>query len=175
MAVEPDIKSFKKLSLDAQINWIVKHYAQDLYWVVRPIVKTHENADDVLQNVLIKAYKNLARFRFDSKLYSWLYRIAVNESLNFLKKNAKQNAVTVDAYLMQSLKSDPYYDGDEIFLKLEEAILKLPPKQQEIFRLKYFSEMTFEQISELLGTSTGGLKAGYHIAVKKIKEYLNRN
>ena len=175
MAVEPDITYFKKLTVNQQVEWIVKHYAQDLYWVIRPIVKRHADADDVLQNVLIKAYKYLPKFRYDSKLYSWLYRIAVNESLNHIKKNAKMTSTEVTDYLFQSLESDVYYDGDEMMLQLEKAIFQLPPKQQEIFRLKYFSSMTFDEISGLLGTSVGALKASYHLAVKKIKTYLQDN
>jgi len=175
LAVEPDITCFRKLTVNQQVEWIVKHYAQDLYWVIRPIVKRHADADDVLQNVLIKAYKYLPKFRYDSKLYSWLYRIAVNESLNHIKKNAKMTSTEVTDYLFQSLESDVYYDGDEMMLQLEKAILQLPPKQQEIFRLKYFSSMTFDEISGLLGTSVGALKASYHLAVKKIKTYLQDN
>ncbi len=170
MAHEPDIEQFKKWSTEQQINWIVEHYLQDLYWVIRPIVKTHEDTDDVLQNVLLKAYKYLPKFRFESKLYSWLYRISVNEALNYIKKNARMKAIDTQELLIQSLRSDPYYDGDEMLLQLEQILQSLPDKQQEVFRLKYFSEMTYEQMSELLGTSVGALKASYHLAVKKIKE-----
>jgi RNA polymerase sigma-70 factor (ECF subfamily) len=169
---ETDIKSFKKMSIDNQMNLIVKHYAQDLYWVIRPIVKTHENADDVLQNTFIKVYKNLPGFRFESKLFSWLYRIAVNESLSYIKKHLQKQAGEFDENLLNLLKADPYYSGDEISLKLEKAILELPPKQQEIFRLKYFNNMKFSEIAALTGTSEGSLKAGYHWAVKKIKKNL---
>jgi RNA polymerase sigma-70 factor (ECF subfamily) len=170
--IEPDLSVFKKMSGQAQMDWIVKHYMQDLYWVIRPIVKSHENTNDVLQNVLLKAYQNLPKFKYNSKLYSWLYRIAVNESLNFIKSESKKYATDIDDYQMQSLKSDTYYDGDDILLALESALLKLPPKQQEVFHLKYFNDMTYEQMSELLGTSVGALKASYHLAVKKIKEIL---
>ena len=172
---QPDLIHFKSLSTDDQLNWIVKHYTQDLYWVIRPIVKTHENTDDVLQNVLIKVYKNLPKFRFDSRLFSWLYRIAVNESLSFLRKNKLRFIEDSDSYLLNLLTKDPYYEGDEIALKLEKALLSLPPKQQEIFRLKYFNHMKFDEIAELTGTSVGGLKANYHLAVKKIKKFLNEN
>ncbi len=172
---QPDISYFKSLSTGDQLNWIVKHYAQDLYWVIRPIVKTHENTDDVLQNTLIKVYQNLPKFRYDSRLFSWLYRIAVNEALSFLRKNKLQSVDNSDDYLLKILNDDPYYDGDEMALKLEKAILKLPPKQQEIFRLKYFNEMKFKEIAEITGTSVGGLKANYHQAVKKIKKFLSEN
>jgi RNA polymerase sigma-70 factor (ECF subfamily) len=160
----------KELSIDRQIELIVKHYGEDLYWVIRPIVKTHENTDDVLQNTFIKFYKNLPKFRFESKLFSWLYRIAVNEALSYLKKHQSKQAGDYDETVLNLLYSDPYYNGDEISLKLEKAILQLPPKQQEIFRLKYFNEMKFKEISELTGTSEGSLKASYHLAVKKIKK-----
>ncbi len=171
----PNIKFFKSLSIDDQLNWIVKHYAQDLYWVIRPIVKTHENADDVLQNTFIKVYQNLPKFRHDSKLFSWLYRIAVNESLSFLRRHKLTAIDNSDEYLINLLTQDPYYSGDEIALKLEKALLNLPPKQQEIFRLKYFNELKFAEIAEITGTSVGGLKANYHLAVKKIKKYLSEH
>ncbi len=174
LAVEPDFNVFKKLSKEAQINWMVQHLNQDLYWVIRPIVKSHADTDDVLQNVWLKVYKNLDRFQYRSKLFSWLYRIAVNEAFNHVKKMTKHKNAEVENYMLQNLKDDNYYTGDDISLLLENAILQLPPKQQEVFRLKYFSEMTFEEMSELLGTSTGALKSSYHIAVKKIKTSLKQ-
>ncbi len=155
------------------MEYIVQYYSKDLYWVIRPMVKTHENADDVLQNTFIKIYKNLKNFRYDSRLFSWMYRIAVNESLNFLKKQKKHLTTDGQDELINLLKSDPYYDGDEILLLLEKALLKLPPRQQEIFRLKYFSRMKFQEIADLLSISVGSLKASYHLAVKKIKNELN--
>ncbi len=155
------------------MEYIVQYYSKDLYWVIRPMVKTHENTDDVLQNTFIKIYKNLKNFRYDSRLFSWMYRIAVNESLNFLKKQKKHLNTDGQDELINLLKSDPYYDGDEILLQLEKALLKLPPRQQEIFRLKYFSRMKYEDIAELLNISVGSLKATYHLAVKKIKNELN--
>jgi RNA polymerase sigma-70 factor (ECF subfamily) len=167
---EIDIKSFKKMSVDSQMNLIVKHYSQDLYWVIRPIVKTHENADDVLQNTFIKIFKNLPNFRFESKLFSWLYRIAVNESLSYIKKNNQKQTGDFNENILNLLRSDPYYSGDDISLLLEKAILQLPPKQQEVFRLKYFNNMKFSEIAEITGTSEGSLKASYHWAVKKIKK-----
>ena len=155
------------------MEYIVQYYSKDLYWVIRPMVKTHENADDVLQNTFIKIFKNLKNFRYDSRLFSWMYRIAVNESLNFLKKQKKHLTTDGQDELISLLKSDPYYDGDEILLQLEKALLKLPPRQQEIFRLKYFSRMKFQEIADLLNISVGSLKASYHLAVKKIKNELN--
>jgi len=171
---EVNTEFFRKLSLQEQFNWLVKTYSQDIYWVIRPIVKTHENTDDVLQNTFLKVYKHLPDFRYESKLFSWLYRIAVNESFDFLRKH-KKYLQHVDTDLLQNLVADPYYEGDEIFFKLEKAISQLPPKQQEIFRLKYFNGLKFKEIAELTGTSVGGLKANYHLAVKKIKDYLTEN
>ncbi len=174
MRNELDIETFKKLSTEKQFNTIVKMYSQDLYWVIRPIVKTHENADDVLQNTFIKIYKALPNFRFESKLFSWMYRIAVNESFTFLQKHKRKYASqSIEAALIEDLQADTYYDGDEIMLLLEKAIVNLPPKQQEIFRLKYFSKLKYDEIAEMLDTSVGGLKASYHLAVKKIKTELN--
>ncbi len=172
--VEPGIQAFKQWDKGKKMNWIMKNYSKDLYWVIRPIVKTHENADDVLQNTLIKAYKSLDSFKYNSKIFSWLYRIAVNESLNFLKKNAKHktNECLNEEWIV-ALRNDPYFEGDEILLQLEKAITTLPPRQQEIFRLKYFSDKTFGEIADILGVSTGSLKASYHLAVKKIKNELN--
>jgi RNA polymerase sigma-70 factor (ECF subfamily) len=171
---EPDLEIFRNWNVSRQMNWIVKNYSKDLYWVIRPIVKTHENADDVLQNTMIKIYNNLPAFKYNSKLFSWMYRIAVNESLNFIKKNNKNKmGEELNEELISSLKSDPFYEGDEIMLKLEKALLTLPPRQQEIFRLKYFNDFTFEEIAQILGVSQGSLKASYHLAVKKIKNILN--
>lgn len=175
MAKEPDTQQFRQLSTTEQFNQIVKLYSKDLYWVIRPIVKSHEDTDDVLQNVWIKVYKYLPKFRFDSKLFSWLYRIAVNEALNHIKKIAKHKAIAVEDYMLQTMKDDTFYDGDEIMMRLEKAILMLPPKQQEVFRLKYFNEMKYDAMSDLLGTSVGSLKASYHIAVKKIKEIIQND
>ncbi len=169
-----DIDSFKKLNTTQQFNQIVAYYSQDLYWVIRPIVKSHEDTDDVLQNTFIKIFQNLPKFRFESKLFSWMYRIATNEALSYLKsKQRKYNHQNIQETALENLASDTYYDGNEMMQELEKAIIKLPPKQQEIFRLKYFNEMKYEEISQVLGTSVGGLKASYHLAVKKIKIELN--
>ena len=169
-----NIEAFKKLSTDKQFNMIVKTYSQDLYWVIRPIVKTHENTDDVLQNTFIKIYRALPKFRFESKLFSWMYRIATNESFTFLQKHKrKYTAQELSTELIESMQTDTYYNGDDIMIILEKAMLNLPPKQQEIFRLKYFSKLKYDEMSEILNTSVGGLKASYHLAVKKIKAELN--
>ena len=169
-----NIEEFKQLKPDRQLNILVKNYSKDLYWVIRPIVKTHENADDVLQNTFIKIYKALPNFRFESKLFSWMYRIAVNESLTFLQKHKrKYTAQELNAELIEGMQADIYYNGDDIMVLLEKAILNLPPKQQEVFRLKYFSKIKYAEMAEILDTSVGSLKASYHLAVKKIKTELN--
>ncbi len=170
-----DPQKFRLLNTDEQFRRIVDDYARDLYWVIRPIVKTHENADDVLQNTLIKVYKALPGFRFESQIFSWLYRIAVNEALSYLKKHINKHKGDYLETLTNMLHADPYYDGNEILLKLEKALLQLPEKQQEVFRLKYFNNLKFSEISELTGTTQGALKASYHLAVKKLKKILSEN
>lgn len=154
---------------------LVRQYKQPLYWHIRGIVLNHEDADDVLQNVFIKVYKNISQFKGDSKLYTWLYRIATNESLTFIKKRAKRLQITDETLqnkMIAALESDVYFEGNDIQLKLQKAIAILPEKQRLVFNMKYFTEHTFEDISEILNTSVGGLKSNYHIAVKKIKEYI---
>ena len=150
-------------------------YKERLYWHIRKIVFSHDDADDVLQNTFIKVFKNIHSFKEESKLYSWMYRIATNEAITFINKKA--SAQNVDLSVLQNtmandLKSDDYFSGDEIQLMLQKAIVTLPQKQQLIFNMKYFDEMKYTAISEILGTSVGALKASYFHAVKKIEEYL---
>jgi len=157
---------------------LITLYKERLYWHIRNIVKSHEDADDVLQNTFIKVYKNINNFKGDSKLYSWMYRIATNESITFINKNAKRLQVTneeVQQLAINSLASDVYFEGSEIQLKLQEAINTLPPKQQLIFNMKYFEDIKYKDMSNILETSEGALKASYHIAVKKIEAYLTKN
>ncbi|MGJ8659141.1 RNA polymerase sigma factor [Cellulophaga fucicola] len=157
---------------------LVDTYKVRLYWHIRKIVLNHEDADDVLQNTFIKVYKNIDGFKGDSKLFSWIYRIATNESLSFLKTKSKMLGVTneeLQDILLQNLQSDVYFEGDEIQLKLQKAINTLPEKQKLVFNMKYFDELKYEEISEILGTSVGGLKASYHQAAKKIENYLKSN
>jgi len=159
-------------------NLIVRKYQQKLYWHIRKIVIKHDDADDILQNTFIKVWKGLEGFREDSKLYTWLYRIATNESLTFLKQQKTKYLLPIIDYenqLSETLESDKYFNGDEIQLKLQKAILNLPEKQRVVFNLKYFEEMKYEDMSEVLGTSVGALKASYHHAVKKIENYFNDN
>ncbi|MEM8508396.1 MAG: RNA polymerase sigma factor [Bacteroidota bacterium] len=154
---------------------LVNTYKERLYWHIRRIVLSHDDADDVLQNTFIKVFKNIAGFKGDSKLYSWMYRIATNESLTFLSQKSKKLGVTNEALketLAENLESDVYFEGDAIQLKLQKALATLPEKQKLVFTMKYFQEMKYEEISEILETSVGGLKASYHLAVKKIESYL---
>ena len=155
----------------------VKAYREQLYWQIRRMVLSHDDANDLLQNTFIKAWSNLNYFRGEAKLYTWLYRIALNESLNFLNKQRAQNQLSIDdeeAMALNKLESDPYFDGDHTQLLFEKAIQTLPEKQRIVFNLKYFQEMKYEEISEILGTSVGALKASYHHAVKKIEEFLSQ-
>lgn len=154
---------------------LVSLYKERLYWQIRNIVKDHDDADDVLQNTFIKIFKNIKQFNGDSQLFSWMYRIATNEALNFLNQKAKKLQITSEELqhqIISNLESDVYFEGDEIQLQLQRAIAILPEKQQQVFNMKYFQELKYKEISNILGTSEGALKASYHIAVKKIEEYL---
>ncbi|TXN35334.1 RNA polymerase sigma factor [Flagellimonas hymeniacidonis] len=154
---------------------LVNTYKERLYWHIRRIVLNHDDADDVLQNTFIKVYRNIEGFKGDSKLYSWMYRIATNESLTFLKQKSKKAGISNEELkmsLVENLQSDVYFEGDEIQLKLQKALATLPDKQKLVFTMKYFQEMKYEEISEVLETSVGALKTSYHLAVKKIETYL---
>ena len=156
-------------------NLLVRKYQEKVYWHVRKIVINHEDANDLTQNIFIKIFKNLRNFRQDSELFTWIYRIATNESISFLNKKRKKlflPIVDVEQGFINSLKDDPYFNGDELQLKLREAILKLPEKQRIIFNMKYFDEMKYEDMADILETSVGALKASYHHAVKKIEKYM---
>lgn len=155
---------------------LVSEYSERLYWQIRKMVLSHDDANDILQDVFIKAWTNIDNFRGDAKLTTWLYRIAINESITFLNKKRNQNNVSVDdddSFLLNQLESDSYFDGDEAQRLLQEAILKLPEKQRIVFQMKYFEEMKYDDISDILGTSVGALKASYHHAVKKIESFLS--
>lgn len=157
---------------------IVKAYSEQLYWQIRRMVVSHDDANDLLQNTFIKAWTNLDYFRGDAKLSTWLYRIAFNECLNFLNKQRALNQLSLDdaeSAALNKLESDPYFDGDHTQLLFEKAIQTLPEKQRIVFNLKYFQEMKYEEMSDILGTSVGALKASYHHAVKKIEEFLEQN
>ena len=157
---------------------LVNTYKERLYWHIRRIVLDHDDADDVLQNTFIKVYKNIDGFKGDSKLYSWMYRIATNESLTFLKQKSRKMGVSNEELknrMVENLESDVYFEGDEIQLKLQKALATLPDKQKLVFSMKYFQEMKYEEISEVLETSVGALKTSYHLAVKKIETYLKED
>ncbi len=150
-------------------------YKERLYWHIRKIVISHDDADDVLQNTFIKIFKNIDNFKKESKLYSWMYRIATNEAITFINKRAKEKNVDITEYqqqLVSTLDSDHWFTGDEIQLILQKAIATLPRKQQLVFNMKYFDEMKYNQISDILETSVGALKASYHIAAKKIEQFI---
>ena len=160
---------------DLAFHTLVNKYQERLYWHIRKIVLSHEDADDVLQNTFIKVWKSIGNFREESSLYTWLYRIATNESLTYINSNKRKSFVPMNdtsEFLMNNLKSDPYFEGDEIQLKLQEAILRLPEKQRLVFNMKYFDGIKYDDMSEVLNTSVGALKASFHHAAKKIEEYL---
>lgn len=181
MTDESDRKLLEQFRDPSSRNWafsqLVNKYQERLYWHIRRIVIEHDDADDVLQNTFIKAFKNLEGFRADSQLFTWLYRIATNESLTFLKKKRKNIFVSLDDVsnsLSSNLEADLEMSGDAIQLKLQSAILTLPTKQRLVFNMKYFDEMKYEEIAEVTGTSVGALKASYHHAVKKIEAFVKR-
>ncbi len=163
---------------EAAFTRIIKKYQEKLYWHIRRMVVEHEDANDVLQNMFIKVWKSLENFREDSQLYTWLYRIATNESLTFLQQQKKRSAISLsedDNPLSNRIKADEHFDANKIEWKLQLAIQKLPEKQRAVFNLRYYDEMPYEEMSRVLETSEGALKASYHHAVKKIEEYiLNR-
>lgn len=157
---------------------LVNTYKERLYWHIRRIVLNHDDTDDVLQNTFIKVFRNIDSFKGDSKLYSWMYRIATNEALSFLKSKSQKLKINNEKLItkaVEDLRADVYFEGDEIQLKLQMAIATLPEKQKLIFNMKYFQEMKYEEISEILETSVGGLKASYHLASKKIEAFLKEN
>ncbi len=176
IAEETLVEQLKDKNCQAQaFEVLVNTYKERLYWHIRQIVLNHDDADDVLQNVFIKVFRNIEGFKGDSKLYSWMYRIATNEALTFLKTKSRKlrvNSEELQEKLANNLESDVYFEGEEIQLQLQKAIATLPEKQKLIFNMKYFQEMKYDEISEILETSVGGLKASYHIAVKKIEAYL---
>jgi RNA polymerase sigma-70 factor (ECF subfamily) len=159
-------------------NLLVREYQKRLYWHIRKILLDHDDTDDVLQNVFIKVWRNLDGFKEESQLYTWLYRIATNESITFLNQKKKRAGIPIDDvshFLAANLESDHYFKGDEIQAKLQKAILSLPDKQRIVFNMKYFDEIKYEEMSKILDTSVGALKASYHHAVKKVEEYLKNH
>ena len=154
---------------------LVKTYQERLYWHIRKIVLNHDDADDVLQNTFMKVWRNLDKFREESSLYTWLYRIATNESITFVNSVKKRSLIPMNdtiEFLLQNMVSDEFFEGDEIQVRLQEAILKLPEKQRIVFNMKYYDDLKYEDMSEILETSVGALKASFHHAVKKIEDHL---
>ena len=154
---------------------LLQLYQERLYWQIRNIVKDHDDADDVLQNTFLKIFRNIGKFKGESQLFSWMYRIATNESITFLNKKAKKQQISSEELqdqILQNLETDVYFEGGEIQLKLQKAIASLPEKQQQVFNMKYFQDLKYREISKILGTSEGALKASFHIASKKIEEFL---
>jgi RNA polymerase sigma factor (sigma-70 family) len=176
---EEILSSFSQpTSRDAAFSLLVNKYQRKLYWHIRKIVIDHDDADDVLQNTFIKTWKGLDNFKQESQLFTWLYRIATNEALTFLKQKNKLNTQSIhpiEYQLSKSLESDNFFKGDEIELKLQKAILSLPEKQRLVFNMRYYDEMPYEKMSGVLETSVGALKASYHHAAKKVEEYLTTN
>ena len=159
-------EAFQKLLLD---------YQKPLYNHIRNIVLNHDDSDDVLQNTFIKVFQNLKKFKGESKLFSWMYRIATNEAITFINKKAKKNGTTsefLQTKIVENLEADSHFDGDAIQIKLQKAIVNLPEKQQLVFKMRYFEEIKYEEMSQVLGTSVGALKASYHHAVKKIEIFM---
>ena len=157
---------------------LVETYQRNVYGIVRKMVIIHEDANDVVQNTFIKAFRNIHKFNQKSTLFTWIYRIAVNESLNFIEKKKRMLSSSIDDYLEKMenyVDQSPLIDGNEIEIKLQKAILKLPTKQRLIFNLRYFDELPYEEMSKITETSVGSLKAGYHHAVKKIEEFLKQD
>lgn len=156
---------------------LMNEYKERLYWHIRKILISHEDTDDALQNTFVKVWKSIDGFREESNLFTWLYRIATNEAITLLHQKRKRSFVPwegVDRKLSETLEADEYFSGDQLERKLQKAVLELPEKQRIVFTMKYFDEMKYEDMAEILQTSEGALKASYHHAVKKIEKYMNR-
>ncbi len=163
---------------DYAFNLIVRKYQQPIYWHIRRLVIVHEDANDIVQEVFIKAWSGLKKFRGDSALFTWMYRIATNEALGFLKKKKNRfflPLIDAEKQLSETLEADVHYEGSDIEKKIQRAILTLPEKQRVVFNLRYFDEMKYEVMANILNTSEGALKASYHHAVKKIEKYVDTN
>ncbi|MEZ3590821.1 MAG: RNA polymerase sigma factor [Muribaculaceae bacterium] len=157
---------------------VISRYSEPLYWQIRRMVESHDDANDLLQNTFMKAWTAIDSFRGDAKLTTWLYKIAINESITFLNRERKRQNIPLDgddSFLTNSIEADRYTDGDELLKKLRIAIASLPEKQRLVFNMRYYDEMKYEQMSEILGTSVGALKASYHLAVKKIEQFFEEN
>lgn len=154
---------------------VIRDYSEPLYWQIRRLVQNHDDANDILQNTFMKAWQNLENFRGDAKLSTWLYKIAINESVSFLAKERKRLNISLDdqeSAIVNAIEADEHIDGDRLALDLREAVASLPEKQRIVFNMKYYDDMKYETMSEILGTSVGALKASYHLAVKKIEQFI---
>ena len=172
---EEDIKQLLGSDTERAFRMIIDRYGSRLYWHIRRLVIIHEDADDVLQNTFINAWKNIRSFRFESSLLTWLWSIATNEALTLIRKKEKQGTVSLDEvgnFFAQSVEGSTYFNGDDVSARLQDAIMKLPEKQRLVFNMKYFDDMSYGEISGVTGTSVGALKASYHHAVKKIEKHL---
>lgn len=157
---------------------VIKLYSEPLYRQIRRMVQSHDDANDILQNTFLKAWQSIDNFRGEAKLSTWLHKIAINESITFLEKERKRLGMSIDeeeSHLINLIEADTYVDGDALEKKLREAIVSLPEKQRLVFNMRYYEEMKYEQMSEILGTSVGALKASYHLAVKKIEQYFDES
>ena len=173
-----NISELLKSDLNKGFRLVVEKYSSRLYWHIRRLVILHEDADDALQNTFINAWRSIENFRSESSLYTWLYTIATNEALALINKRKRNAAVSfddLDDYFINSREASSWFDGDEAQLKLQNAILQLPDKQRIVFNLKYFDEMTYVDMSKVLKTSEGALKASYHHAVKKIEKIIGED
>jgi RNA polymerase sigma-70 factor (ECF subfamily) len=175
LIAEDDINKLLQTDAEKAFRILVDRYGSKLYWHIRRIVIIHDDADDALQNTFINAWKNLGAFRNESSLLTWLWSIATNEALSLLRKREKNKGVSLDdldSIFSNSIEGSTYFDGDEASAKLQNAILRLPEKQRIVFNMRYFDDMSYEEMSEVLGTSAGALRASYHHAVKKIEHYI---
>jgi len=162
---------------DEAFGILLEKYQQKIYWHVRRFVLDHDDANDLVQDIFIKVWKNLDKFRADAQLYTWIYRIATNECITFLNRKKQNLSISLDdensGFLAESLTESAYFNGDQAQLKLQQALLTLPDKQRLVFNMKYFDDLKYDEISSILGTSVGALKASYHLAVKKIERFLS--
>ena len=156
---------------------VIAHYTESLYWQIRRMVIDHDDTNDLLQNTFIKAWTNIDNFRGEAKLSTWLHKSAINEAITFINKEKAKNNVSIDdeSFLIDNLQADEWFDGDEVKLQLQKAINQLPEKQRLVFNMRYFDEMKYEDMSEILGTTAGALKASYHHAIKKIEQFFSSN
>jgi RNA polymerase sigma-70 factor (ECF subfamily) len=172
---DSDILALLETDINKGFRVVVERYSTRLYWHIRRLVILHEDADDALQNTFVNAWRNISNFRSESSIYTWLYAIATNEALSLISKRTRNSAVSLDdlgSWFANSMEGSTWFDGDQAQLKLQNAILKLPEKQRIVFNMKYFENMTYEDMSIVLNTSVGALKASYHHAVKKIENLL---